>query len=110
MDQGWLNTLKVFVQQRPLVIFQFEDAEWWNLQESRHGVNEFTCAKYHELVKKIQTPSTCLIFGRDESESEAYFGIVKSRVPVTTLESRVRVSRSRPILPSSMAWSLSVGR
>ena len=103
MDQSWLNTLKAFVQQRPLVIFQFEEHEWCRLQESRRGVNEFTCAKYHELVTTIRTPSTCLLFGRDESESEAYFGIVKSRAAVTTLESRVKVSRSRPILPSSIA-------
>ena len=103
MDQSWLNTLKAFVRQRPVVIFQFEEREWCRLQESRRGVNEFTCAKYHELVTTIQTPNTCLLFGRDESESEAYFGIVKSRAAVTTLESRIKVSCSRPISPSSKA-------
>lgn len=103
MDLGWLNTLKVFVRRRPLVIFRFEDPEWWNLQESRHGVNEFTCAKSHGLVRNIQTPSTCIIFGKYRTESEAYFGIVKSRAPVTTLESRVKVSHSHPIFPSSLA-------
>ncbi len=101
MDQSWLKTLKVFVKQRPLALFRFEDPEWWSLQQSRHGVNEFTCAKYHELVKTIQTPCACLIFGGDESESRAYFGILKSKARVTTLDSRVRVSRSLPILPSS---------
>ena len=103
MDRAWLKKLKVFVQQRPVAIFQFDDAEWSRLQESRHGVNEFTCAKHHELVARIQTPSTCLIFGGDEAEPEACFGTVRSRGPVTTLESRVKVCHALPIFPSALA-------
>ena len=101
MTGYWLDKLKCLVEERPLVVFQFNDEEWPRLCESRRGANEFTIARSHELFEKVRLPTACLVIGRDEEESEVYFGVASSRSPVTTLESRIKVKRALRIQPSS---------
>ncbi len=101
MKADWLDTLKEIVGKKPLVIFQFDGEEWCRLCESRRGANEFTIARSHDLLKNISTPTACLVFGKNDYESGAYFGLVSSRSPVTTLESRVKVMRALRVQPSS---------
>lgn len=71
------------------------------LRELRRGANEFTIALSDDLLKNIETPTACLVFGKDDFESGAYFGLISSRSPVTTLESRVKVMRAHRIQLSS---------
>jgi len=101
MEKDWLENLKAIVSKRPLVVFQFDDEEWWHLRESRRGVSEFTIARAHDLLEKVKTPTACLILGQDDGEESVYFGLVSSRSPVTTLESRIKVKRAVAIRPSS---------
>ena len=103
MTEDWLDTLKGIVQKSRLVVFQFDGGEWSRLRESRRGANEFTIARPHDLLKDIGRPTACLVFGKDDSESSAYIGLVSSRSPVTTLESRVKVMRARRIQPPEIA-------
>lgn len=101
MGTNWVSNLKEIVRKRPLVVFQFDGKEWFHLQESRCGASKFTIARAHDLLEKIKTPTACLILGRGDREESAYFGLVTSRAPVTTLESRVKVKRAVEIRPSS---------
>ena len=103
MDEDWLIILEQTVQKRRLVLFQFDREEWSRLRESRRGLNEFTIARPHEDLDKLQTPTACIVLGGDDFEAEAHFGVVSSRSPVSTLESRVKVSRAQRIQPSSKA-------
>lgn len=97
----WLDNLKRLVQEKPLVVFQFDDEEWARLRESRRGANEFTIARSHELFEKVRVPTACLVIGKDNDGSEVYFGLASSRSAVTTLESRIKVKRALHIQPSS---------
>lgn len=101
MKKDWLENLKAIVRKRPLIIFQFDGEEWCRLRESRRGVSEFTIARAHDLLEKVKTPTACFIFGQDDGEERAYFGLVSSRSPVTTLESRIKVKRAVAIQPPS---------
>ena len=101
MSEDWLRTLEVAIEKNRLVVFQFEGEEWWRLRNSRMGMSEFTIARAHDAVKNAQAPTACMLFGKDDLESEARFGLVSSRVAVSTLESRVKVRRAQRISPSS---------
>ena len=96
----WLDNLKRLVNKKPLVVFQFDSAEWERLRESRRGANEFTIARSHELFEKVRVPTACLVIGNDDHDSEVYFGLASSRSAVTTLESRIKVKRALHIKPS----------
>ena len=112
----WLDTLKKFVEQRPLVIIRFGRNEWEKLYDSRRGFNEFTIARSHALFKGVKTPAPCLItevdFGDetdfdeflsdpDENIKHLYFGLISSLSGVTTLESRIKVRRCVQIRPDT---------
>ena len=101
MDANWRKSLEEIVRQRRLVIFQFDGEEWRRLQESRRGWNEFTIARSHEHLRQIQIPTACILLMQDDFEREARFGVVSSRSPISTLESRIKIKKSQRIQPSS---------
>ena len=57
----------------------------------------------HGLIAGVKVPTVCLILGRDEVGSEAYFGVISSLGAVTTLETRIKVRRALRIETSSEA-------
>lgn len=101
MAEEWLEKLKALVQQKPLVVFQFDGLDWSRLQESRRGTNRFTFARPHDLFEYVRLPTPCLILGKDGEGTEVYFGLACSRSAVTTLDSRIKVNRALRIRPSS---------
>ena len=101
MTEDWFEKLKHLVQQKPLVVFQFDGWDWSQLQESRRGANRFTIARPHGLLKKVRVPNPCLVLCKDDDGTEVYFGLACSRSPVTTLESRIKVNHALSIRPSS---------
>ena len=101
MDESWSKHLQQVVRKRRLVVFQFDEKEWDGLREFRRGLSEFTIARSHGAMNKMRTSTACLIFCRDEFDREARFGLVHSRSPISTLESRVRVTRTGNIHPST---------
>lgn len=106
MRGQWLDDLLKLVGKKPLVVFQFDSAEWGRLRESRRGANEFTIARPHDLFEKVRVPTACLIIGEDEDDSEVYFGLANSRSAVTTLESRIKVKRASRIQPTTKSGIL----
>ena len=108
MDENWLITLEQIVWKRCLAIFQFDGEEWSHLRESRRGLNQFTIARPHEYLKKLKKPTACIVLGKNDSETEAHFGVVSARQRVSTLESRVKVRRTQSIRPSSKVGLLEI--
>ena len=100
---GWLDTLKEYAEQHPIVVLRFTSDEWESLTNSRRGVGEFTIALPHALVSGVKTPSPCLILGKEGDVGQVHFGLVSSKTPITTLDSRIKVARSVVIEPSSVA-------
>lgn len=103
MTMGWLDTLKEYAEQHPIVVLRFTSDEWESLTNSRRGVGEFTIALPHALVSGVKTPSPCLILGKEGDVGQVHFGLVSSKTPITTLDSRIKVARSVVIEPSSVA-------
>ena len=101
MTDIWLKKLQDHVQQKPLVVFQFDGLDWSRLKESQLGANRFTFARPHELFENVRFPTPCLILGKEADGTEVYFGLASSRSAVTTLESRIKVNRALRIRPSS---------
>lgn len=106
MDENWLIQLEKAVRKRRLVVFQFAGEELHRLRESSRGLAEFTIARYHDTFGKLKPPTACLVFSDDGDDAEARFGLVNSRSAVSTLESRVKVRRSKQIRPSTKAGLL----
>jgi hypothetical protein len=101
MDISWLDRLKRLVEKKPLVILKFDGTEWDRLNESHRGVNEFTIARSHELLKGAKPSTPCLILGKSKDCENLYFGLISSRSAVTTLESRIKIRRGVEIQPHS---------
>jgi hypothetical protein len=112
MKLSWLQPLKKLAEDKRLIIIRFDEAEWQSLNDSRRGVHEFTVARAHGLFQGIGTPAPCLLVGtdvRDEfmgdevASKGLYFGLISSRSPITTLESRIKVRRCMRIQPDTEA-------
>lgn len=101
METSWLDRLTQLAEKKPLVILKFDDNEWDNLHRSRNGVNEFTIARSHELLKGAKPVTPCLIVGKSKDDESMYFGLISSRSAVTTLESRIKIKRGVNIQPRS---------
>ncbi len=100
---SWIATLKAHAERQPIVILRFSQDEWESLSNSRRGVNEFTVARPHASLGDVKTPAPCLIFGIDARGSEqACFGLISSKSPITTLDTRIKVARSVLVEPSSV--------
>ena len=104
VDESWVKALRSAVTKRGLVVFRFDDDEWDRLEESRHGLMEFTIARSRTTLAKVTTPTACLAFRRHVDDQchgagrqNARFGLVTSRDRVSTLESRVKIARARSI-------------
>lgn len=106
MDEKWFILLQEAVRKRPLAVLQFDEEEWEHLRGSSRGLSEFTIARSHGTFGKLKAPTACMIFFGQGVDAEARFGIVSSRRAVSTLESRVKVTRSQRIRPSSKAGLL----
>jgi len=103
MGADWLDKLKHLVEKKPLVILIFDGAEWDSLRESRRGVNEFTIARRHDLLKSAKPSTPCLILGKGSDSESIYFGLISSKSAITTLDSRIKIRRALEIQPSSQS-------
>ncbi|MGH2567030.1 MAG: hypothetical protein ACRDGA_01740 [Bacteroidota bacterium] len=105
MKPKWLEKLVAHVSQRPLVILRFDDDEWDDLKNSRRGVGDFTVARPHSLLRDIRFPAACLLLGTRQERDfsivpEAYFGLLKSRGAITTLQTRMKITTAQRICPA----------
>ena len=100
---GWLESLKSYVEQRPIVVLKFGSDEWEQLVNSKRGVSEFTIALPHAHLEGVTAPVPCLVLGAVDDVEAVCFGVLSSKSPITTLESRAKISRSVKIQPSTAA-------
>lgn len=98
---NWIDMLKDYSERHPIVVLRFSSDEWELLVSSRRGVNEFTIARPHAQVSEVKVPVPCLIIGENGSQEQICFGLISSKSPITTLDSRLKVSRAVSILPAS---------
>jgi hypothetical protein len=112
MQIPWLHPLKRLAEEKQLIVIRFDEAEWQSLNDSRRGIHEFTVARAHGLFEGLGTPAPCLIVGTDVHDEfsddklaskSLHFGLISSRSPITTLESRIKVRRCMRIQPDSEA-------
>jgi len=98
----WLNSITDLVASNNLAMFWFSDDEWSRLTNSRRGFSQFTVARSHSLLSGFSVPTVGLLLGKVSGETpEIYFGLVKTRHAISTLESRVRIDSALPISPST---------
>ncbi|HPH08095.1 MAG TPA: hypothetical protein PLJ94_05390 [Methylotenera sp.] len=103
MTMTWIDTLKSYAERHPIVVLRFSADEWESLVNSRRGLNEFTFARLHSQVADVKVPAPCLLIGKHAGTEKICFGLVTSKSAITTLDSRIKVSRSVDITPSSVA-------
>lgn len=100
-NNGWLQKLISVVHRRPIVLFRFSEEEWGRLSGSRQGTSQFTFARSHEALEKVQAPTVCLLATREYGNSRnAHIGLLKSRAPITTIQSRLSIAGAQSIKPS----------
>ena len=97
----WLYRLKQLVERKPIVVLRFYGDEWERLLSSSKGPNEFTVARSHEILKNAKPSTPCLILGKSDESENLYFGHISSKSAVTTLESRIKITRGMQIRPKT---------
>lgn len=106
MSDALLNQLKVFVEGKPIVVLTFDSSEWERLRESLHGIHEFTVARGHEMCRNVRPPVPCIITREDSDDEGLYFGLINSRSPITTLDSRIKVRLAAEVEPRTKSGLL----
>ena len=105
----WLQSLRDMVYKKPLVIFRFSDEEWWDLEQSYSGLTRFTIARPRAVLRDVRVPTGCLLYGEgDWGNPAAYFALLSTRSPGTTLEHRVKIERAHKINPATTQELLSL--
>ena len=106
--QPWLEDLCQHVEAKPCVLLRLDESDSERLSGSRGGFNEFTLARTHDLLSDIKPPTACLIFNATPDwmrlhgeQPHANIGIVSSRGPITTLDTRIKVKCAVRITPAS---------
>ena len=106
--KSWLDELRLLVEHRPLVVLRLDEFDWEALRESRRGVGEFTTALPHAAFAQVRAPTLCLLLAEVKGEHHAYLGLIGSRSPITTLQSRVKIKRAVQIEPADPAALIKV--
>ena len=101
MNDGWLQKFINHVERKPFNIIRFDEEAWEALKQSRLGVSEFTFARSHHSLNGLSKNSVCILSGTYEGAQELYIGLVQSKSAVTTLESRVKISRCSKLSTSN---------
>jgi hypothetical protein len=107
VSQPWLATLQQLVEAKPCVVVQLDENDSARLTESKYGFNEFTMVRSHDMLSGIKTPTACLVFGsrphhKDGAAAHGYLGIVSSRGPIATLDTRIKIRRAVRIEPNTV--------
>jgi hypothetical protein len=100
MSGSWVSSIQKHVEKHPCLLLRFQGEEWERLSESKGGARAFTVARQHEQFEHLRVPTLCLIFGKNDNGATAYMGLVSNKQAITTLETRIRISRGFPITPS----------
>jgi hypothetical protein len=98
------DLLKILVQsvkKIPLSILNLPKSDWQNLSSARRGPSDFTVAKPHSQFDGLKNRSLVLMFPELPNEDCAYAGIMRSKQAVTTLDSRIAISSTVKLQPSS---------
>jgi hypothetical protein len=95
--------LQGVVLKKPMVVLQFDEEDYNKLKESRRGIGEFTIAFPHSAIEHLKPPTPCLINYCKRNSEEMLFGVVSSRSPVTTFDSRLKIKRALQIEPRTIA-------
>jgi hypothetical protein len=107
--ENWQDDLRAWVEERPCAILRLTTQEWAVLSESKRGLNEFTIARSHSLFEHLKVPTLCLIYAaqngnppwRWKQPDKGLIGILRSPVAISSLETRVRVTRAVEISPAT---------
>jgi hypothetical protein len=100
------DLLKILVQsvkKVPLSILNLPKSDWHNLSSARRGLSEFTVAKPHSQFDGLKNQGIVLMFPELLNEDCAYAGIMRSKQAVTTLDSRIAISSTVKLQPSSVS-------
>lgn len=107
-DETWIAELCGHVEAKRCAVLRLDEDDSGQLAGSRGGFNEFTLAQKHDVLSAIHPPTVCLVFdskpewARHRGEApHAHVGIISSRSPITTLDTRIKVKRAVRITPAT---------
>lgn len=87
---------------RGLALLRFSEAEWANIERTRHRGTRFSLTFPHEVARSGRKQSLALILAEGD-EPRLRLGWIRSVQTTTTFDSRVVFDLVRPIRPSSLA-------
>lgn len=96
----WFSPLSELVSTNHMAIFRFPAVDWSTIaysNASQDDIEPFTAALSRSVVGGFSVPTVGLIFGEGPIGTEAFIGLVASKRPVSTLDSRVKVVSVAPI-------------
>ena len=97
----WLIAFKELVVRKPLVIYRFSQEEWDSLDYANR-TSEFTVTRAHSLTEKVRASCVGILIRETPINGTVNFiGLVRSRAPISTLDSRIKFAGVRKLQPST---------
>ena len=99
---NWLDALKDEVAKHHLGILRISGSEWDFIQNSAKGLSAFTIARAHEQVKAASAGRLSLFLPAGKL-GPVYIGIVTSKQPITTVQTRIGIVGGSPVFPAEIS-------
>lgn len=90
---AWLGQLTKYSEKYPVSVIRFGRDEWTTLEDSRKGLSEFTFARSHGAVEKVKKNTVCILSAYNDEGQVIRIGLVQSKSAITTLDTRIKISR-----------------
>lgn len=93
------------LSKKPVVIVRFDHDSGERFISAMRRNDKFTYAVPHDTARAVSSPAPCLIQiepVRFASESQCFLGVLYSKSPATTLQTRLTIRAARRVKPDSL--------
>lgn len=91
-----------WVQKKPMILINFDDAFSASLLESRQGFEHLTVVKPHAILRELKVPTLCVLEVKENDGTQCYLATATRKVAVSTFDSRLTVKKLRPVSTVSL--------
>lgn len=97
-----VDSLANWVQERPMVLIRFNEANSESLHNSRQGFEHLTLVEPHEALQATRPPTLCLLEVQEFGETRCYLAVVTQKQAVSTFDSRLTIKKMRALRQDSV--------
>lgn len=91
-----------WVQQKPLILIRFDEAQSESLHNSSKGFEHLTLVKPHSALQAIRLPTLCLLEIHEDDATKCYLATATRKAAVSTFDTRLTLKKLIAVKPDSL--------